>query len=74
MSQGNLRTPAVKVRDLQEKLHRSAKANKSRRFHQLYDKVYTPWFLALVCCPRKPPSQICKYQKLGQHTKPRTDL
>ena len=45
MPQGNLRTPEVKVRELQEKLHRSAKANKSRRFHQLYDKVYSPWFL-----------------------------
>ena len=48
MPQGNLRTPEVKVRELQEKLHRSAKANKSRRFHQLYDKVYSPWFLAVA--------------------------
>lgn len=48
MPQGNLRTPELKVRELQEKLHRSAKANKSRRFHQLYDKVYSPWFLAVA--------------------------
>lgn len=40
-----LRTPAEQVRDLQEKLHRSAKADPSRRFHQLYDKVCLPWFL-----------------------------
>jgi RNA-directed DNA polymerase len=48
MPQGNLRTPEVKVRQLQEKLHQSAKMNKSRRFHQLYDKVYSPWFLAVA--------------------------
>ncbi len=31
MPKGNLRTPAVKVRELQEKLHRSAKARRQRR-------------------------------------------
>lgn len=48
MSQDNLRTPEVKVRELQEKLHHSAKADKSRRFHQLYDKTWAPWFLAVA--------------------------
>ncbi len=48
MSQDTLRTSAVKVRELQEKLHRSAKAEKSRRFHQLYDKVWAPWFLEVA--------------------------
>lgn len=40
-----LRTSEGKVRELREKLHRSAKADPARRFHQLYDKVYSPWFL-----------------------------
>jgi len=48
MSRDKLRTPEVKVRELQEKLHRSAKADKHRRFHQLYDKVWRPWFLAVA--------------------------
>jgi len=48
MPQGKLRTPEVKVREFQEKLHQSAKANKRRRFHQLYDKVWAPWFLAVA--------------------------
>jgi RNA-directed DNA polymerase len=48
MSKDVLRTSAVKVRELQEKLHRSAKADKSRRFHQLYDKVCAPWFLEVA--------------------------
>ena len=39
------RTSEDKVRQLQEKLHRSAKRDKARRFHQLYDKVWSPWFL-----------------------------
>jgi hypothetical protein len=42
MPQGKLRTPEVQVRELQEKLHRSTKADKHRRFHQLYDKVWSP--------------------------------
>lgn len=45
MPRGNLRTSEDKVRELQEKLHRSAKRDKARRFHQLYDKVWSPWFL-----------------------------
>ncbi|NQU44636.1 hypothetical protein HQ520_15200 [bacterium] len=45
MSRDRLRTPEVKVRELQDKLHRSAKRDKARRFHQLYDKVASPWFL-----------------------------
>lgn len=48
MSKDSLRTPEVKVRELQEKLHRSAKADKSRRFHQLYDKVWAPWLLTVA--------------------------
>jgi RNA-directed DNA polymerase len=48
MSHDKLRTPEVKVREFQEKLHQSAKANKRRRFHQLYDKVWTPWFLTVA--------------------------
>lgn len=43
-----LRTPEVKVRELQEKLHWSAKADAARRFHQLYDKVFAPWFLEVA--------------------------
>jgi RNA-directed DNA polymerase len=45
MSQDKLITPEQRVRRLQEKLHRSAKHEPARRFHQLYDKVYSPWFL-----------------------------
>lgn len=48
MSKDPLRTPEVKVREFQQKLHRSAKADKSRRFHQLYDKVWAPWLLAVA--------------------------
>jgi group II intron reverse transcriptase/maturase len=48
MSRDKLRTPEVKVREFQEKLHQSAKANKRRRFHQLYDKVWAPWFLSVA--------------------------
>lgn len=43
-----LRTPEEKVRDLQEGLHRSAKREPRRRFHQLYDKVWSPWVLAVA--------------------------
>jgi group II intron reverse transcriptase/maturase len=42
------RTPEDKVRRLQERLHASAKQDKQRRFHQLYDKVASPWFLAVA--------------------------
>jgi RNA-directed DNA polymerase len=45
MSKGKLKTPEERVRRLQEKLHRSAKRDPARRFHQLYDKVASPWFL-----------------------------
>ena len=45
MSKDKLKTPEEKVRRLQEKLHRSAKRDSARRFHQLYDKVASPWFL-----------------------------
>jgi len=45
MSKGKLKTPEEKVRELQDKLHRSAKRDKARRFHQLLDKVASPWFL-----------------------------
>lgn len=45
MSRDRLRTPEGKVRELQDKLHRSAKQDKARRFHQLLDKVASPWFL-----------------------------
>ncbi len=48
MSQGNLRTSEDKVRELREKLHRSAKRDKARRFHQLYDKVASAWFLEVA--------------------------
>lgn len=48
MSKGSLRTPEAKVRKLQEGLHRSAKADKRRRFHQLYDKVSLPWVLEMA--------------------------
>ncbi len=43
-----LRTPEEKVRDLQEGLHRSAKRDPRRRFHQLYDKVASSWVLAVA--------------------------
>ena len=45
MSQDKPRTPEEMVRGLQEKLHLSAKRQPARRFHQLYDKVASPWFL-----------------------------
>ena len=48
MSEDRLRTPEAKVRELQEKLHRSAKRDRARRFHQLYDKVSSPWFLEVA--------------------------
>jgi len=48
MSQGNLRTSEDKVRELHEKLHRSAKRDKARRFHQLYDKVASAWFVEVA--------------------------
>ena len=41
-----LRTPEEKVRELQDKLHLSAKRDSARRFHQLYDKAVSPWVLA----------------------------
>jgi RNA-directed DNA polymerase len=48
VSKDSLRTPEVKVREFQQKLHRSAKADKSRRFHQLFDKVWAPWLLTVA--------------------------
>jgi group II intron reverse transcriptase/maturase len=42
------RTPEEKVRELQDKLHLSAKREPARRFHQLYDKVASPWFLRVA--------------------------
>ena len=48
MSFRPLRTPEEKVRRLQERLHQSAKRNPRRRFHQLYDKVWSPWVLAVA--------------------------
>jgi retron-type reverse transcriptase len=36
------------VRELQDKLHLSAKREPARRFHQLYDKVASPWFLRVA--------------------------
>lgn len=46
MRKRRLRTPEEKVRDFQDKLHLSAKRDNARRFHQLYDKVASPWFLS----------------------------
>lgn len=37
---GRLTTPKEKVRELQGKLGHASKANRKRRFHALYDKVY----------------------------------
>ena len=48
MREHRLRTPEDKVRRLQERLHQSAKLDKQRRFHQLYDKVASPWFLEMA--------------------------
>ena len=48
MSKDRPRTPEVKVRELQDKLHLSAKRDPARRFHQLYDKVASPWFLRVA--------------------------
>jgi len=48
MRQSRLRTSEDKVRRLQERLHQSAKLDKQRRFHQLYDKVASPWFLEVA--------------------------
>jgi RNA-directed DNA polymerase len=48
MREHRLRTPEDKVRRLQERLHLSAKQDKQRRFHQLYDKVASPWFVAVA--------------------------
>ena len=48
MSNRPLRTSEQKVRRLQERLHRSAKRDPRRRFHQLYDKVWSPWVLAVA--------------------------
>ncbi|MFC1601924.1 group II intron reverse transcriptase/maturase, partial [Candidatus Sumerlaeota bacterium] len=48
MSKDKLKTPEEKVRRLQEKLHRSAKRDPARRFHQLYDKVASSWFLEVA--------------------------
>ena len=42
------RTPQQKVQRLRERLHQSAKRNPQRRFHQLYDKVHSPWFLEVA--------------------------
>jgi len=41
-------TPETWVRKLQEGLHRSAKQNAQRRFHQLYDKVWNTWTLQVA--------------------------
>jgi RNA-directed DNA polymerase len=48
MSKDKPRTPEEMVRGLQEKLHLSAKRQPARRFHQLYDKVASPWFLRVA--------------------------
>jgi RNA-directed DNA polymerase len=48
MREHRLRTPEDKVRRLQDRLHLSAKQDKPRRFHQLCDKVASPWFLAVA--------------------------
>lgn len=39
--ESRLATPEAKVRRLQERLHQSAKRDPHRRFHQLYDKVWS---------------------------------
>jgi len=41
-------TPETWVRKLQEGLHRSAKRDVQRRFHQLYDKVWNVWTLQVA--------------------------
>lgn len=41
-------TPETWVRKLQEGLHRSAKRDAQRRFHQLYDKVWNVWTLQVA--------------------------
>lgn len=43
-----LKTPETWVRKLQEGLHRSAKRDVQRRFHQLYDKVWNTWTLQVA--------------------------
>lgn len=43
-----LKTPETWVRKLQEGLHRSAKRDVQRRFHQLYDKVWNVWTLQVA--------------------------
>ena len=43
-----LTTPETWVRKLQEGLHRSAKREAQRRFHQLYDKVWNVWTLQVA--------------------------
>ncbi len=43
-----LKTPETWVRKLQEGLHRSAKRDAQRRFHQLYDKVWNVWTLQVA--------------------------
>lgn len=48
MSFRPLRTSEQKVRRLQERLHQSAKRTPRRRFHQLADKVWSPWVLAVA--------------------------
>ena len=48
MRRRGLRTPEERVRELQDKLHLSAKRDAARRFHQLYDKVASPWFLRVA--------------------------
>ena len=40
MNAEKLTTPKEKVRELQRKLYQSAKRNKVRKFHALYDKLY----------------------------------
>lgn len=48
MRKSQLTTPESKVRRLQERLRQSAKRDPRRRFHQLYDKVWSPWFLEIA--------------------------
>lgn len=48
MSKGKLRTSQQKVQRLRERLHQSAKRSPQRRFHQLFDKVCSPWLLEVA--------------------------
>jgi RNA-directed DNA polymerase len=46
--ESRLKTPEERVRRLQERLHLSAKREAERRFHQLYDKVWSEWVLRVA--------------------------